>query len=73
MKRFLIALAAILVLLLISGCIEMNHCHYWTTTPPIGSDADYIKGTALCKINSVPGLIGGLGIEAIKDAVGSAN
>ncbi len=69
MKKFLVALIVIIVLLLVSGYIEMNHCHYWTTTPPMGSDSDYIKNTLFCKTNSVPGLVGGFGIELIKDIV----
>jgi hypothetical protein len=70
MKKFLIAIIILTVLLTIAGLIESNYCHYLTTTPPPGASADYIKTSTLCKLNSLPGAIGGvIIIETIKDVV----
>ncbi|GEM_PF-3537672 len=60
MKKVLIVIVVIIILLLISGYTEVSYCHYWTTTPPPGSSADYIKTTGLCRLNSYSGLPGGL-------------
>ena len=66
MKKFLSMVVVIIVLLLISGYIENSYCHYWTTTPPIGADDEYIKTTRFCKLNAPLGLIGGLMISMVR-------
>ena len=58
-KTALIVVLTILVVSLISVAIEINYCHYLTTTPPPYSPPDYIKTATLCDVNSnvaIPGI-----------------
>lgn len=55
-----ISLMAILVaiLVIVSGFLEIKHCHFWTTQEPIGAPSDYIKYTGFCQANKYTGAIG---------------
>jgi hypothetical protein len=59
-KKLLILVVLIIVLLVVSYLIESRYCHYWTTTAPVRSSADYIKTSGLCKITAYPSLIGSI-------------
>ncbi len=58
MKKILLTALVAIILLLLSGYAEVSYCHYWTTTPPMGSPADYIKTTGFCRANAYSGLPG---------------
>lgn len=60
MKKVLVTIITLVVLLTISGLIEGEYCHHLTTTPPPGAAADYIKNGTFCRLNSLPGAIGGI-------------
>ena len=50
---------------LVAFVVEVNYCHYDTTTPPFGAPPDYINTGALCQLNSIillPGIAIGLGL-----------
>lgn len=54
-----IILFVILSISLIAATVEINYCHYLTTTPPPYSPPDYIKTGTLCSVNSnvaIPGI-----------------
>ena len=58
-KIICIIILIILGISLIASAIEINYCHFYTTTPPSYSPPDYIKTGTLCQINSdvaIPGI-----------------
>ncbi len=61
MKKAWLTLGILAVIVILTlGYFETNYCHFWTTQAPIGSSADYIKTTGLCKINAYLGIPGAL-------------
>lgn len=66
MKKILIVISVVIVILLVSSCFEMYYCHYLTTTPP---EENYSKYTFLCRLNSMPAVIGMFGMELVRDLI----
>jgi hypothetical protein len=43
----------ILFLSFLALALELNYCHYLTTSAPPNSPPDYIKTGTLCRVNSI--------------------
>ena len=56
----------IFILLLVSGYIENNYCHYWDSQDPIGAPKDYRHTTGFCSLNSEISIPGALFLGWIK-------